>query len=344
VLGVVFIAVAASGCFGIYSPVPSGSPIPTLTATPAFTLSAAVEDFVPLADESMLSVAGCTGLQARHPDGSISTLAEGRCGPFPLLVSYTSLALDPNFASNRLVYTCTNVVDSFGQRGVVTQWRVAADFTTATANGDIVTGIPGCRSLRFKPGTGELFISGVADRILRVDQLGHALPGNAGIAWDPRIYSYGHAPATLIAFTGSGAGYAFDEAVHYDLTSGIGHPLPPWPSVHTVYFLVPGPAGPAAARDVAGLPDSVLFLLGSRWKGLEGAVATAAHAAPYSAPAMGVSAAFPNIRGFFDSSHSPIQIFDRSAIVRVAALAPNGDLYVGVTTSAGTDVSKVSPT
>jgi hypothetical protein len=306
------LAVVASGCFGVYAPVPSGAPIPTLTSTPLFTLPN-VSDFVPLADGSMLFVDRCAGLEARHPDGSFSAYAP--CTQ-PTTVTYTSLAMDPNFASNHLVYTCET---DQARGGVVTQWHVAADLTSATPYGDIVVNIPACRQIRFKPGTGELFISGVADRILRVDQLGHALPGNAGIAFDPRIWSYSHDAGTLIAFANSGGGYAFESATN------------------TARYLVRGPAS-LIAFTTGGPPSAALFLSGGAWKGLDGAIA-------YASSGSGLQARLPSISGAVNASRTPIQIVDPAAALTAAALAPNGDLYIGVYNPHinATMVSKVTP-
>jgi glucose/arabinose dehydrogenase len=130
------------------------------------------------------------------------------------------MALDPDFESNRTLYTCQGVQG--GARGPeiqVIRWRIAQDWTGAERDGDpVVRGIPvnqqsgrhgGCR-LEFAR-DGALFIgtgdnalgtnpqdrSSMAGKVLRVDPAtGNGLPDNpfadSGDVATRRIWTYGH--------------------------------------------------------------------------------------------------------------------------------------------------------
>jgi aldose sugar dehydrogenase len=134
------------------------------------------------------------------------------------------LAIDPQFASNRYIYTCLASTLGGPQNDVrVARWRVDARYTTLTNRTDIITGAPvntlgelgrhsGCRP-RFGPdgylwiGTGDAAtgtvpqdLGSLGGKVLRVDRNGAAAPGNLGGSSDPRIYSYGHRNVQGIAF------------------------------------------------------------------------------------------------------------------------------------------------
>lgn len=140
------------------------------------------------------------------------------------------LAIDPDFATNRYVYTCftSTVSGSLDER--VVRWKVDAGYTTVTERTDIVTGIPainlylpdngvhsGCR-LQFGPDgylwvtTGDAYSgtppqdpASLGGKILRVDRNGAAAADNPGVTnaaspLDDRIYTYGHRNPQGIAF------------------------------------------------------------------------------------------------------------------------------------------------
>ncbi len=126
------------------------------------------------------------------------------------------LVVDPQFATNRYVYTCLASTLGGPNGDVrVARWTVDAGYTTLSSRTDIVTGIPvntlgesgrhsGCRP-RFGPdgylyiGTGDSAVGTVPQdphslggKILRVTRDGAAAPGNLGGAYDARIFSTGH--------------------------------------------------------------------------------------------------------------------------------------------------------
>ncbi len=130
------------------------------------------------------------------------------------------LAVDPDFATNRFIYTCYNSNQKSLDDARLVRWKVADDYSDLSDRKDIVAGIPanssgrhsGCRP-RFGPdgylwvGTGDAAIgensqdpSGLGGKILRIDRDGNAAPGNVGSGFDARIYSYGHRNTQGLAF------------------------------------------------------------------------------------------------------------------------------------------------
>jgi aldose sugar dehydrogenase len=130
------------------------------------------------------------------------------------------LAVDPDFLTNRFIYTCYNTVSDIR----VVRWKVDDKVTELTDKQPIVTGMPvnpsgrhsGCR-LAFGPdgflwiGTGDTATAGLSPqtpqdpkslggKILRVDRDGKAATGNLEAPFDARIYSYGHRNTQGIVF------------------------------------------------------------------------------------------------------------------------------------------------
>jgi glucose/arabinose dehydrogenase len=154
----------------------------------------------------------------RRADGSLQRVATDQADLFVgSEAGLMGLALDPEFASNRLYYTCQAYRGS-GTAPVdirVLRWRLSADNTAAARIGaPVVTGIPittgqhaGCR-LRFAPdgtlhiGTGDAItgttpqdLSSLGGKTLRVrpdgsapaDNPFSAMGGNAA-----KVFTYGH--------------------------------------------------------------------------------------------------------------------------------------------------------
>jgi glucose/arabinose dehydrogenase len=167
-----------------------------------------------------------------NDDGTINVSRNGTVTNLPLIDTPISvstgeggmmgLAVDPNFATNRFIYTCF----STGTDNRVVRWTVNAAFNGFDARNDIVTGLPynsgtfpgrhsGCRP-RFRPGTSELLIGtgdsatgivainidSLGGKVLRVDTNGTAVAGNPfiGGAGDDRIYTFGHRNVQGLAF------------------------------------------------------------------------------------------------------------------------------------------------
>lgn len=148
-------------------------------------------------------------------DGTLRTLVKPADARVSGEGGMMGLAVDPQFASNRHVYTCF-LSDRSGSLDVrVVRWTMDRAGTSLGSRADIVTGIPvntegqagrhsGCRP-RFGP-DGYLWVTtgdaamgfvpqsptSLGGKVLRVDRNGAGAPGNPGGALDARIYSYGH--------------------------------------------------------------------------------------------------------------------------------------------------------
>lgn len=155
------------------------------------------------------------------------------------------LAVDPQFASNRYIYTCfASTLGGVNNDVRVARWKVNAGYTALTNRVDIVTGIPvntsgelgrhsGCRP-RFGPdgalwiGTGDAAIGSVPQsrtslggKVLRVDRNGVGLYPNPGVlfpasGFDPRIYTFGHRNVQGIAFRSDGKAYSVEHGSYRD--------------------------------------------------------------------------------------------------------------------------------
>ena len=147
------------------------------------------------------------------------------------------IAVDPNFASNRRIYTCFQSSKPTGAGNDVrlVRWRVNEARTALTDRADIVTGIPtvtgrhtGCRP-RFGPdgriwmGTGDAAVgtspqsrTSLGGKVLRVDTDGGGVGGNAPPPFDSRIYTYGHRNVQGIAFSAGGKAYAIEHGPDRD--------------------------------------------------------------------------------------------------------------------------------
>lgn len=136
------------------------------------------------------------------------------------------LAVDPQFAENRYIYTCYNSAPNPDNPGNgpfdirVVRWKVNSGTTALEDRTDLITGIPatgtgrhsGCR-IAFGPdgylwvGTGDSAQAShpqdpksLGGKIIRVDRDGKAASGNLGGDFDTRIYSYGHRNTQGLAF------------------------------------------------------------------------------------------------------------------------------------------------
>ena len=155
------------------------------------------------------------------------------------------LAVDPQFASNRYIYTCfASTLGGVNNDVRLARWTVNAGYTALTNRVDIITGMPvntngelgrhsGCRP-RFGPdgalwvGTGDAAIGAVPQsktslggKVLRVDRNGAGVSPNPGVVnpasgFDPRIYTYGHRNVQGLAFRADGKAYAVEHGSFRD--------------------------------------------------------------------------------------------------------------------------------
>jgi glucose/arabinose dehydrogenase len=198
-------------------------------------------DMAFLPDGTMFFTEKCNGLSVRQAGGNVVKLlgmkdskgyptsaadlfCEGQAG-------MAGVAVDPNFASNRLIYVySTSSLTAPGTNRLL-RLKVSDNGTAVSDRTDIITDIPykprasnhpfggpGAHNggrVRFNPGDGFLYVTTgdthngevpqsptrIGGKVLRIDRDGKAAPGNGAPAgFDPRIYTYGHRNPQGIAF------------------------------------------------------------------------------------------------------------------------------------------------
>jgi glucose/arabinose dehydrogenase len=268
------------------------------------------------------------------------------------------IAVDPQFSSNRFIYTCFHSSLSTPATTRVVRWRVNDAFTALTNRTDLITSIPasssihfGCRT-RFGPdgylwvttgdgaiGTAPQDKKSLAGKVLRIDRNGNGAPGNPGGDFLPQIYTYGHRNPQGIAFR------PYDNKA-FEVEHGTG-------CDDEVNVLVPGgnygwdPTTPGGGSgydqsrpmtDVARHPDAIpaswssgcpteapsgaTFLVGDQWKGWNQALAVAVLKDQYL-HVFGLDAdgkAVDKVEWkYFQGTYGRL---------RAAAQGPDGDLYL----------------
>jgi glucose/arabinose dehydrogenase len=271
------------------------------------------------------------------------------------------IAIDPQFAFNRHVYTCFDTAVDVR----VVKWRVNASLTGLSRVSDLVTGIPrapngrhsGCRP-RFGPdgnlwvGTGDAATGtnpqdpfSLGGKVLRVDAVtGAAAPGNPlGFRW----YTRGHRNVQGLAFRpGTGTPFSAEHGPIRDdevnvLVAGGNYGWDPVPGYDESVPMTDLVKFPTARRAVwsSGFPtiatSGATFLEGESWRDWAGALAVA------------------NLKG----SHLRVFALDGSNRVtgeavalttfgrlRTPVLGPDGALYVTTSNGGGTDrILRVTP-
>jgi glucose/arabinose dehydrogenase len=251
-------------------------------------------------------------VSVRLPNGAINTIVD----PSDVRVGgeggMLGLAVDPQFASNRFIYTCFSS-NLGGPDNRLVRWKVNASFNGVTQRTDIVTGLPynvasngrhsGCRP-RFGSdgflyvGTGDAAIgtnaqskTSLGGKILRVNRNGVGAPGNIGVrdpasGFDPRIFNWGHRNVQGIAFRPSdGMGFSVehgpnrDDEVNRIVEGNFGwDPVPGYnesvPMTDTAKF--PGAIGAVWSSGSPTIaPSGATFLTGEQWELWNGALALA---------------------------------------------------------------------
>ena len=272
------------------------------------------------------------------------------------------LAIDPQFASNRNIYTCYNTAVDVR----VVKWRVNASVTGLTRVGDLVSGIPrsstgrhsGCRP-RFGS-DGFLWIStgdaangtnpqddnSLAGKVLRVDKFtGAAAPGNLG---GRRWYTKGHRNVQGLAFRpGSGAPFSAEHGPNRDdevnrLLAGGNCGWDPVPGYNesvpmTNFAKFPGAVGAVWSSGVPTIaPSGITFLSGERWRDWNGSIAMALLAGQHlrvlrlNANGTAVTSQLVALNGY--------------GRMRSVVLGPDRNLYVTTSNGGGTDrILRITP-
>ncbi|HEY3143018.1 MAG TPA: PQQ-dependent sugar dehydrogenase [Acidimicrobiales bacterium] len=280
------------------------------------------------------------------------------------------LAIDPNFSSNRRIYTCFNSNISGSTDVRVVRWQINPAATALINRADILTGIPanssgrhsGCRP-RFGPdgflwvGTGDAANNvnpqsptSLGGKVLRITTDGAGAPGNAGAPFRPEIYNYGHRNVQGIAFSPGGRAYAIehgtdrDDEVNFMVRGGNygWDPVPPgggtsYDETRPMTDLNKFPDAIEAVWSSGSptiAPSGGTFLSGSQWKGWNITLAVAVLKGQ-------------QLRVFaLDGSGQKVEqefvkIGDQGRL-RTAVQGPDGNLYLATDASPGS-ILKVSP-
>jgi glucose/arabinose dehydrogenase len=284
------------------------------------------------------------------------------------------LAVDPEFVSNRFIYTCF-ASDIAGPTDVrVARWRVNDGYTALSNRTDIISGIPvgpsadrhvGCR-LAFGPdgflwvttgdgtiGTAPQDKQSLAGKVLRVDRNGNGALGNPGGAFLPQIYTYGHRNPQGIAFRPSdGKPFSVEHGTDCDdeinaLVPGSNYGWDPTtPGGSTSYTEARPMTDKARHPDAIDAvwrsgcptiaPSGATFLNGSQWGDWNGALAVAV-----------LKDAELQVFTLNDPGTdiaSQTKTFDGTyGRLRTAVEGPDGDMYILQDSQPG-DIMRVHPT
>lgn len=311
-------------------------------------------------------------IRIRLSSGEVRTLAD----PADVVASgeggMLGLAIDPQFSSNRRIYTCFLSDAGAGLDVRLVRWRVNTAVTGLDSRADIVTGVPvnttgqtgrhsGCRP-RFGPdgriwmGTGDAATASVPQdpaslggKVLRVDTDGNGVAGNMTAPFDHRIYTYGHRNVQGIAFSANGRPFSIEHGTSRDdevnlLVGGGNYGWDPRPLGGGSTYDESRPMtdttrhpGARAAVWRSGTstiaPSGGTFLVGPQWRGWHNALAMAVLKGQ-QLRAIG-----------FDAQTAVeiewVRITDRGRL-RSAVQGPDGDLYLLTDATPG-QILRVTP-
>lgn len=275
------------------------------------------------------------------------------------------IAVDPEYGSNRRVYTCF-LSDASGALDVrIARWRVNGARTALTDRTDILTGIPanptgrhsGCR-VRFGPdgmlwvGTGDAAVgtnpqdpTSLGGKVLRITTDGAGAPGNAGPPFRAEIYTHGHRNVQGVTFAADGTPYSVEHGPDRDdevnlLVRGGNYGWDPVPGYDESVPMTDLAKFPDAREAVWSsgaptiAPSGGVILSGEQWKGWDEALAMAV-----------LKGRQLRVLGLTDDGTAVEQewtaITDRGRL-RVAVQGPDGDLYIATDASPGS-ILRVTP-
>ncbi|MGQ0823812.1 MAG: PQQ-dependent sugar dehydrogenase [Actinomycetota bacterium] len=264
------------------------------------------------------------------------------------------MAVDPDFASNRRVYTCFNVSAS---EVIVVVWTIDTAITIATRVGTLLGGLPatssgrhsGCRP-RVGPdgflwiGTGDAATgtnpqntASLGGKVLRIDRFsGAAAPGNpSGQRW----YTLGHRNVQGIAFRPTSAtpfsvehGPTRDDEVNR-LSAGGNYGWNPVPGYNESVPMTFAGAIPSVWSSGGSTiaPSGAAFLVGPQWRDWDGRLAVCALA--------GAQMRIMELDGAGTGLVSEATVLTGFGRLRTPVQGPGGSLYV--TTSNGGNADQI---
>ncbi|MCU0687731.1 MAG: PQQ-dependent sugar dehydrogenase [Polyangiaceae bacterium] len=291
-------------------------------------------------------------------EGPTDVLANGEGG-------LLGLTLDPQFATNRRVYTCFS--HAAGGDGVddtrVVRWRLSDDAARLEQRLDIVTAMPrnpsgrhsGCRLLFgadgfLYVGTGDSAqganpqdLTSLGGKVLRVTSDGTAAPGNPDVKGkDPRVFTYGHRNIQGLALQpGTGRVYSGEHGPDVDdeinfVQAGKNYGWNP----------VPGYNETVPMTDLGAFPDAVsaAWSSGDPTRALSG-ITFLAHPSwrDWTGALVGAELKFRRLRVLKLSADGTTstelkELFvDQAVRLRTVVLGPDGALYVATDNKPGGD-------
>ena len=285
------------------------------------------------------------------------------------------LAVDPQYASNRRVYTCQGSTDDspiggHGNSVKVVAWQLNPTATAATKQFDVVTGIDatsgrhgGCR-LEFQSnralwvttgdaayGTNPQNLSSLGGKVLRVnpDQTNTAWPGNPFQVFGPGslVYTYGHRNVQGIAFRSDGTVWTAEHGSDRDdevnvLNAGGNYGWDPIPGYNeavpmTNFAKFPAAVGPSWRSGAPTVATGgMTFLTGAQWGSWQGALALT------TLKDSRLRIQFYAGRALA-SEQIPSQFNDTHGRLRTAQQGPDGCLYVLTSNGSNDAVLRACP-
>lgn len=274
------------------------------------------------------------------------------------------VAIDPNFASNKLIYTCYTATND----NRVVRWQVNNTFNGVVGGGTVLVTITkgtdhfGCRT-RFGPdgklwvttgdgaiGTLPQDLNSLNGKVLRVNADGNAPADNpfVGAPGDDRIYTFGHRNVQGIAFQpGTGQPYSIEHGPDWNdevnrLVPGGNGGWDPVPGYNQTVSMTDLQKFPNAMIPVwrsgdggTVAPSGSTFLTGSQWKSWEDQLVVA-FLKDSKARVM-----------FFDGNGNvsfATPILENGVRLRSAVEGPDGNLYIATDVGGGGGaIWKVTP-
>lgn len=310
-------------------------------------------------------------IMKRAGDGSVVQVTANLAD---LLVSgetgLMGLAVDPQFANNRRIYTCQGWTNGTARDVRVVPWQFNTAGTALTRQTAIVTGMPssggrhgGCRLLfdsarRLYVGTGDAAIgttpqslTSMGGKILRVSpDTGEGSPGNpfatSTNATTRRIFSYGHRNVQGLAIRPTDGqlwsaehGPDRDDEVNRGVTGNFGwNPVPGYNEAVPMTDLALYPSAVRAGWS-SGSPTvataGITWLTGSKWGIWQDRLVVA------TLKGTSLLILKPDANGVLTQTDRIFQgTYGR---IRAARLGPDGDLYIGTSNGSGDRIIRITP-